>query len=52
MVHVLSAAFIVLVGLGMAAVAEYVRRSPYFTTGRGTDAEAITLPMDMDRTTI
>ncbi|MFF4399760.1 APC family permease [Streptomyces sp. NPDC001480] len=37
---------IVLVGLGMAAVARYVRRSPYFTTGRGTDAEALTLPMD------
>ncbi|MFF4017343.1 APC family permease [Streptomyces sp. NPDC001843] len=39
-------AFIVLAGLGMAAVAKYVRRSPYFTTGRGTDAEALTLPMD------
>ncbi|MFJ4280200.1 APC family permease [Streptomyces massasporeus] len=36
----------VLAGLGMAAVAKYVRRSPYFTTGRGTDAEALTLPMD------
>ncbi|MGJ5830446.1 APC family permease [Streptomyces ossamyceticus] len=39
-------AAIVLAGLAMAAVAKYVRRSPYFTTGRGTDAEAITLPMD------
>jgi hypothetical protein len=39
-------AVIVLAGLGMAAVAKYVRRSPYFTTGRGTDAEALTLPMD------
>ncbi|MFG2029868.1 APC family permease [Streptomyces sp. NPDC048825] len=38
--------FIILVGLGMAAVAKYVRRSPYFTTGRGTDADAIALPMD------
>ena len=39
-------AVIVLAGLGMAAVAKYVRRSPYFTTGHGTDAEALTLPMD------
>ncbi|MEU4878250.1 APC family permease [Streptomyces sp. NPDC021608] len=39
-------AVIVLAGLGMAAVAKYVRRSPYFATGRGTDAEAIALPMD------
>lgn len=39
-------AVIVLAGLGMAAVAKYVRRSPYFTTGHGTDAEAIALPMD------
>lgn len=30
----------------MAAVAKYVRRSPYFTTGRGTDAETLVLPMD------
>ncbi|KOU66873.1 amino acid transporter [Streptomyces sp. MMG1533] len=37
---------IILLGLGMAAVAKYVRHSPYFTTGRGTDAEALTLPMD------
>ncbi|MFI5797818.1 APC family permease [Streptomyces sp. NPDC051677] len=43
-------AVIVLAGLGMAAVAKYVRRSPYFSTGRGTDAEAIALPMD--RTTV
>ncbi|MFI6374316.1 APC family permease [Streptomyces sp. NPDC050546] len=39
-------AVIVLAGLGMAAVAKYVRRSPYFTTGHGTDADALTLPMD------
>ncbi|GGX29706.1 hypothetical protein GCM10010383_70350 [Streptomyces lomondensis] len=39
-------AVIVLSGLVMAAVAKYVRRSPYFTTGHGTDAEALTLPMD------
>jgi amino acid transporter len=39
-------AAIVLAGLAMAAVAKYVRHSPYFTTGRGTDAESLTLPMD------
>ncbi|CAM5320938.1 APC family permease [Streptomyces canus] len=39
-------AAIILAGLGMAAVAKYVRHSPYFTTGRGTDAESLTLPMD------
>ncbi|MDT0390176.1 APC family permease [Streptomyces dubilierae] len=39
-------AVIVLAGLAMAAVAKYVRGSPYFTTGHGTDAEALTLPMD------
>jgi amino acid transporter len=39
-------AAIVLAGLGMAAVAKYVRHSPYFSTGRGTDAESLTLPMD------
>jgi amino acid transporter len=39
-------AAIVLAGVGMAAMAKYVRRSPYFSTGRGTDAEAIALPMD------
>ncbi|MDX3800168.1 APC family permease [Streptomyces sp. AK04-3B] len=39
-------AAIVLAGLGMAAVAKYVRRSPYFSTGHGTDAESIVLPMD------
>ncbi|MYW63292.1 amino acid permease [Streptomyces sp. SID8379] len=32
---------IVLSGLVMAAVAKYGRRSPYFTTGRGTDADAV-----------
>ncbi|WP_407548461.1 APC family permease [Streptomyces sp. Pv4-95] len=36
----------VLVGLGVAAWAKWVRRSPYFRTGRGTDADAIALPMD------
>lgn len=41
---------IVLTGLGMAAVAKYVRHSPYFTTGEGTDADSLTLPMD--RTTV
>ena len=39
-------AAIVLAGLGMAPVAKYARHSPYFTTGRGTDADALTLPMD------
>ncbi|MFD2690799.1 APC family permease [Streptomyces phyllanthi] len=39
-------AVIVLAGLGMAAVAKYVRHSPYFTTGHGTDADALALPMD------
>ncbi|WP_406162703.1 APC family permease [Streptomyces sp. NBC_00882] len=39
-------AAIVLAGLGMAAVAKYVRHSPYFSTGHGTDAESLTLPMD------
>ncbi|MER5177548.1 APC family permease [Streptomyces sp. NPDC002896] len=39
-------ATIVFTGLVMAAVAKYARRSPYFTTGRGTDADALTLPMD------
>ncbi|MER7563698.1 APC family permease [Streptomyces sp. NPDC097941] len=39
-------AAIVLAGIGMAAVAKYVRHSPYFSTGRGTDAESLTLPMD------
>jgi amino acid transporter len=39
-------ASIVASGLVMAAVAKYARRSPYFTTGRGTDADALTLPMD------
>lgn len=39
-------AVIVLAGLGMAAVAKYGRHSPYFTTGRGTDADSLTLPMD------
>ncbi|MFD9127076.1 APC family permease [Kitasatospora sp. NPDC059571] len=33
-------------GLIAAAVAKWRRRSPYFTTGRGTDADAIALPMD------
>jgi hypothetical protein len=33
-------------GLVTAAVARYGRRSPYFTTGSGTEAEALMLPMD------
>ncbi|MFE2323294.1 APC family permease [Streptomyces sp. NPDC059385] len=33
-------------GLIAAAVAKWYRRSPYFSTGRGTDADAIALPMD------
>ncbi|MEV5610698.1 APC family permease [Streptomyces sp. NPDC052225] len=36
-------AAIIVSGLVMAAVAKYGRRSPYFTTGRGTDADALTL---------
>ncbi|MFJ3206868.1 APC family permease [Streptomyces flaveolus] len=40
---------IVLAGLVMAAVAKYGRRSPYFATGRGTDAETLTtLPTDRE----
>ncbi|MFK0190832.1 APC family permease [Kitasatospora sp. NPDC090308] len=39
-------ALIVGSGLLVAAVAKWRRRSPYFTTGRGTDADAIALPMD------
>ncbi|WP_411133834.1 APC family permease [Streptomyces sp. C10] len=38
----------VLAGLATAAWAKWVRRAPYFRTGRGTDADAITLPMDGD----
>ncbi|MBO1332074.1 APC family permease [Streptomyces sp. VRA16 Mangrove soil] len=34
---------IVVSGLAMAAVAKYGRRSPYFTSGRGTDADALPL---------
>lgn len=33
-------------GLVVAAWARWVRRSPYFHTGQGTDADAIALPMD------
>ncbi|WP_439944113.1 APC family permease [Streptomyces sp. BBFR115] len=36
----------VLTGLVAAAVAKWRRRSPYFATGRGTDADALALPMD------
>ncbi|WP_353946231.1 APC family permease [Streptomyces sp. HUAS MG91] len=36
-------AAILLSGLVMAAVAKYRRRSPYFATGRGTDADAVPL---------
>ncbi|MFJ6386495.1 amino acid permease [Streptomyces sp. NPDC091972] len=39
-------AAIVVAGLAMAAVAKYGRHSPYFSTGRGTDADSLTLPMD------
>ncbi|MFF4952079.1 APC family permease [Streptomyces chattanoogensis] len=39
-------ALFVLTGLAVAAWAKWVRRAPYFRTGRGTDADAITLPMD------
>jgi hypothetical protein len=37
---------IILGGLVAAAVAKWRRRSAYFTTGRGTDADTIALPMD------
>ncbi|WP_306319919.1 MULTISPECIES: APC family permease [unclassified Streptomyces] len=36
-------AAIVVSGLVMAGVAKYGRRSPYFTTGRGTDADSVEL---------
>lgn len=36
-------------GLVAAARAKWALRSPYFVTGRGTDAEALTLPGDRDR---
>ncbi|WP_342781569.1 APC family permease [Streptomyces piniterrae] len=39
-------ALFVLLGLAVAAWAKWVRRAPYFRTGHGTDADAITLPMD------
>ncbi|WP_439945656.1 APC family permease [Streptomyces sp. BBFR109] len=39
-------ALFVLTGLVAAAVAKWRRRSPYFATGRGTDADALALPMD------
>ncbi|MFJ9848707.1 APC family permease [Streptomyces sp. NPDC101150] len=39
-------ALFVLAGLAVAAWAKWVRHAPYFRTGRGTDADAITLPMD------
>ncbi|GAA5609063.1 hypothetical protein Spla01_00191 [Streptomyces platensis] len=38
----------ILAGLATAAWAKWVRRAPYFRTGQGTDADAITLPMDGD----
>ncbi|MER5866232.1 APC family permease [Kitasatospora sp. NPDC002040] len=37
---------IIATGLLAAAVAKWHRRSAYFTSGRGTDADAIALPMD------
>lgn len=36
----------IVVSLATAAWAKWVRHAPYFRTGRGTDADAITLPMD------
>ncbi|MFI2259567.1 APC family permease [Streptomyces tubercidicus] len=36
----------IVAGLATAAWAKWVRHAPYFRTGRGTDADAITLPMD------
>ncbi|MFG2545886.1 APC family permease [Streptomyces sp. NPDC048594] len=39
-------AVFVLTGLIAAAVAKWHRRSPYFGTGRGTDADSLALPMD------
>ncbi|MGW2023605.1 APC family permease [Streptomyces decoyicus] len=33
-------------GLATAAWAKWVRHSPYFRTGQGTDAESVSLPMD------
>ncbi|MDN3060991.1 APC family permease [Streptomyces sp. SRF1] len=39
-------ALFLLTGLIAAAVAKWRRGSAYFTTGRGTDADAIALPMD------
>ncbi|MGW1892736.1 APC family permease [Streptomyces sp. NPDC002004] len=41
-------ALFILSGLVVAAWAKWRRHSPYFTTGRGTDAEALRLPMDHD----
>ncbi|GFE12488.1 putative amino acid permease [Streptomyces glebosus] len=41
-------ALFILAGLATAAWAKWVRRAPYFRTGQGTDADAITLPMDGD----
>ncbi|MER6838923.1 APC family permease [Streptomyces platensis] len=38
----------ILAGLATAAWAKWVRRAPYFRTGQGTDADAISLPMDGD----
>ncbi|MFI5523497.1 APC family permease [Streptomyces platensis] len=38
----------ILAGLATAAWAKWIRRAPYFRTGQGTDADAITLPMDGD----
>ncbi|GAA2594527.1 APC family permease [Streptomyces tubercidicus] len=36
----------IVAGLATAAWAKWVRHAPYFRTGQGTDADAITLPMD------
>ncbi|MFE2323296.1 APC family permease [Streptomyces sp. NPDC059385] len=39
-------ASILVAGLAAAAWAKYGRRSPYFTSGRGTDEASLRLPMD------
>ncbi|MGA5561048.1 APC family permease [Streptomyces platensis] len=41
-------ALFILAGLATAAWAKWIRRAPYFRTGQGTDADALTLPMDGD----
>lgn len=41
-------ALFILLGLATAAWAKWVRKAPYFSTGRGTDADALILPMDQE----